>query len=195
MFEGSKFCSINRAKPRPTDNHDTMCAGWQGTQLSVNSNSHEVSQSPFSLSGLSLTFPFRVSISLSLSGRAAGEVPFFPPPMYIPRSVAYYFSAILMFFARSTRDYPPSTPFFGNKGYAERFQTSLSSGCDSIWSPKWTSHTNIAVLSFQNKKFLGSLGPRKYISSKIITNLEVFDDIEFSISSKTSRFVMIFDDM
>ena len=57
MFEGSKFCSINRAKPRPTDNHDTMCAGWQGTQLSVNSNSHEISQSPFSLSGLSLPFP------------------------------------------------------------------------------------------------------------------------------------------
>jgi len=195
MFEGSKFCSINRAKPRPTDNHDTMCAGWQGTQLSVNSNSHEVSQSPFSLSGLSLPFPFRVSVSLSLSGRAAGEVPFFPPPLYIPKLVADYFLAIPMFSARSTRIILPFQAVSGVERYWERFWTPLSSGCAPKSYPKWTSHTNIAVLVLQNKKFLGSPGPRNYISWHIITNLEVFHDIEFSTSWKTSRFVMICHDM
>ena len=116
------------------------------------------------MKSLSLPFPFRVSVSLSLSGRAAGEVPFFPPPMYIPKLVADYFLAILMFSARSTRIILPLQAVLSVKRYRERFPTTLRSGCASKFYLKWTLHTNIAVLVLQNKKFLGSPGPRNYIS-------------------------------
>ena len=36
MLEGCMFAP-SIAQPNPNDNHDTMCADWQGTRLAVNS--------------------------------------------------------------------------------------------------------------------------------------------------------------
>ena len=37
MTEGAEIAPSN-VQPSPEDNHDTMCVGWQGTSLAVNSN-------------------------------------------------------------------------------------------------------------------------------------------------------------